>query len=131
MNEKLANEVMKEIDEKLGTIDNPFRAYRLEFPYRVEMTLPQDDHNTKITIDTRSEEVSFARSKEDVLFETELSHKHSKTSYAKHITKFIEEHLWNIPPKEMIVTYTGKPFVQEMTPEEIENYQREVVSGES
>ena len=75
--------------------------------------------------------INYSPAKEDVLFETELFHKHSKTSYAKHITKFIEEHLWNIPPKEMIVTYTGKPFVQEMTQEEIENYQREVVSGES
>ena len=104
--DKLENEVMKELDEQLGTKTNPFGAYRFKIPYRVGMTLPQDNHNTKITIDARSEEVTFVRSKEDVLFETELSHKHSKLIYAKHITKFVEEHLWNVSPKKRIVTYT-------------------------
>ena len=43
MNDKLENEVMKELDDKscpMGKNENPFRAYRLEFPYRVGMTLP-------------------------------------------------------------------------------------------
>ena len=131
MNDKLEIEVMKELDDQLGTKENPFRVYRLEFSYRGEVTLPQDDYNTKITIDTRSEEVTFARLKKDVLFETELFHKHSKLDYAKHITKFVEEHLWNVSSEEMIVTYTGKPFVEGVTKEEIENYRRDVVSGES
>lgn len=128
--DKLKKAVMKELDEQRGTKTNSFREYRLEFPYRVEITLSQDDHNRKITIDTRNEEVTFARSQEDILYGTELSHKNSKLSYAKHITKFIEEHLWNASPEEMIVTYTGKPFVQVMTNEEIQIYQRDVVSGE-
>ena len=132
MNDKLANEVMKELDDKTCPMDkseNPFRAYRVIFPYRVEMTLIQDD--TKITIDTKSEVVSFARSKEDVLFETELSQNHSKLGYAKHIKNYVEENLWKISPKETIVSYTGNPFVQEMTKEEVKNFEREVLSGES
>ena len=75
--------------------------------------------------------MTMARSKEDVLFETELSRNHSKLGYAMHIKNFVEENLWKISPKESIVSYTGKPFVQEMTKEEVKNFEREVVSGES
>ena len=50
MNGKLEKEVMKELVEQLGTNENPFRAYLVEFPFRVEMTLVQND--TNITIDT-------------------------------------------------------------------------------
>ena len=119
------------LDDQLGTKENPFKVYRLEFFCREGVTLPQEDYNTKITIDTSSEEVTFARSKRDFLFETKLFHKYSKLGYAKHITKFVEEHLWNVSSDEMIVTHTGKPFIEEVTKEKIENYQREVVSGES
>lgn len=132
MNDKLENEVMKELDDKTCPMDkneNPFRTYRVVLPYRVEMTLIQDD--TKIIINTKSEVVSFARSKEDVLFEMELPHKHSKLGYAKHIKNYVEENLWKISPTETIVSYTGKPFVSEMTKKELKNFEREVVSGES
>ena len=107
---------------------NPFSAYRIEFPYKVEMTLLEDDGNTKVTIETTSEEVTFSKSKEDALLSTEFSHQHSKLGYAKHIAEYVRNNIWNVLPEDMTVTYTGNPNVEKMTEEEVEEYQREVVS---
>ena len=52
--DKLEQEVIDELNEKIGEPSgNPFAAYCVQFPYRVEITLEEDDHNTRIQIDTK------------------------------------------------------------------------------
>ena len=47
--------------EVMDELENPYRPYSVIFPYEVRFTIPDDDHNTEITIRTRSEEVRLDR----------------------------------------------------------------------
>ncbi len=126
--DKLEQEVIDELNEQIGEPPrNPFAAYCVQFPYRVEMTLEEDDHNTRVQIDTKSEEVVFARSEEDALLGHELTERHSKKVYCKHLTDFARDHMWNANVDDMEITFTGKPTARKLTDEEIDAYEREVV----
>ena len=126
--DKLEQEVIDELNEKIGEPSgNPFAAYCVQFPYRVEMTLPEDDHNTRIQIDTKSEEVTFARSEEDARLAHELTQRHSRRVYCKHITDFARDNMWHVDPENMTITFLDKPSVTKLTDEEVGAYEREVV----
>lgn len=127
--DKLEKDILDELDKQIGEAsDNPFRAYRVCFPYRVEMTLAEDDHNTRITIDTKSEEITFARSEDDARLGHELTQKHSKRVYCNHITEFARDHMWNVPVENMSIFYLDQPTVAELTDEEVDAYERKAVS---
>ena len=64
-NNELETTLEKLEQEVLDEIENPYRPYRVEFPYEVRFTIPNDGHNTEITIRTRSEEVRFGRNEND------------------------------------------------------------------
>ena len=126
--DKLEQEVMDELNEQIGEPSgNPFAAYRVQFPYKVEMTLEEDDHNTKVQIDTKSEEVIFARTEEDALLAHELTQRHSKRVYCKHITEFVRDGMWHIDVDAMTITFLDKPSATKLTDEEVDAYEREVV----
>ena len=55
--------------EVLDELENPYRPYRVVFPYEVRFTIPDDNHNTEITIRTRSEEIRYGRHEKDILFQ--------------------------------------------------------------
>ena len=63
--EDLENEVMEELD------GNPMKAYKIQFPYSVTFSLSDDDHHTQVIINTTSQEVTFARSAQDALYQKE------------------------------------------------------------
>tara|TARA_B100001013_G_scaffold343572_1_gene271566 strand:+ start:2132 stop:2473 length:342 start_codon:yes stop_codon:yes gene_type:complete len=107
--------------------ENPFHPYRIQFPYSVKFSLA-GDNKTHITIHTTSEEIAFARSKEDVLLEKELTDAFSKEGYIKHITNFVGKELSYSNIEECELSYTGTPDIVEMTDEELEVYRREVIS---
>ncbi len=126
--DKLEQEVIDELNEQIGEPPrNPFAAYSVQFPYRVEMTLEEDDHNTRVQIDTKSEEVTFARSAEDALLAHELTQRHSRRVYCKHIADFARENMWHVDPENMTITFTDKPIARKLTDEEVDAYEREVV----
>ncbi len=108
--------------------DNPFHPYKIQFPYCVKFSLAGDNRNTHITIHTTSEEIAFARSKEDVLLEKELTDEFSKEGYIKHITNFVGKELSYSNIETCELTYTGTPDIVEMTDEELEVYRREIIS---
>jgi len=68
--------------EILDEIENPYRPYSVIFPYEVRFTIPSDDHNTEITIRTRSEEVRFGRNEKDILFQKELDNRYGRDTYS-------------------------------------------------
>ena len=126
--DKLEQEVIDELNEKIGEPSgNPFAAYCVQFPYRVEITLEEDDHNTRIQIDTKSEEVTFARSEEDARLAHEQTQKHSKRVYCNHIINFVRDHVWDADPDKMTITYLGNPSITKLTDEEVDAYERELV----
>ena len=113
--EKLEQEVLDELE-------NPYRPYRVEFPYEVRFTIPDDGHNTEITIRTRSEEVRFGRDEKDILLQKEIDNRHGKDTYSKHILNWIAETLPDIKPKDCEVEYLGEPTVTLMNEKEIREF---------
>ena len=120
--DKLENEVMEGIGE------NPFRPYKIQFPYSVQFSLIADDRRTEITIHSISEEMAFARSKKDVLWEKERGDAISKEGYIKHIVDWVAQEMSRMDLGECELSYTGSPDIVEMSEEELEDYRREVIS---
>ena len=122
------NELENEVLDKLG--ENPMRAYKLQFPYQVKFSLKDDDHRTEIIINTISEEVTFARTKKDALLQKERNDAISKDGYTNHIVNWVQNRMCK--PyflKTCDLAYTGTADVSEMSAEELEAYEREVISA--
>ena len=108
--------------------DNPMRTYKVQFPYQVQFTI-DGIKNTEIIINTKSEEFYYSRTKKDVLLMKELSDSHSNISLAKYIINYLNENISTVNPENCHLTFTGKPMVSEMTEEELEEFQREILSA--
>ena len=124
--ETTIDQLENEILEDLG--DNPMRPYLIEFPYSVKFVLAEDGYRTEVFINTISEEMTFARTKKDVLFQKERSDAISKEGYIKHIVNWVADRLYKLDLDNCDLAYTGTPDVVEMTDEELGIYQREIIS---
>ena len=123
--DKLENEVIEELGE------NPMRAYKLQFPYQVKFCLAGDDHRTEVIINTISEEMTFARTKKDALLQKERNDAISKDGYTRHIVNWVQERMCKPYFFETCeLAYTGTADVLEMSDEELEEYERQVISVE-
>ena len=111
----LEQDVMEELE-------NPYRPYRVEFPYEVSFTTPQDENITEILVRTRSEEVRFGRNERDVMLQKGVDNRYGKLTYAKHILNWIAVTLPDIKPKDCEVEYLGEPTVTPMDDEEIREF---------
>jgi len=111
--------------------DNPMRAYKLQFPYQVKFNLADDDNRTEVIINTVSEEIAFARTSNDALLQKERNDAVSKDGYTNHIVNWVQERM-SKPDiiKTCELAYTGTPDVNEMTEQELVDYQREIISIE-
>ena len=124
--EETIDELESEVMEGIGA--NPFKPYKLQFPYCVKFRLATDECRTEIIINTISEEMTFARSKKDVLFQKERCDAVSKEGYIKHIVNWVAQEMSRLDLDDCELSYTGTPDIMEMTEEELENYRREVIS---
>ena len=113
--EKLEQEVLDEIE-------NPYRPYRVEFPYQVRFTIPNDGHNTEITIRTRSEEVRFGRNEKDILLQKGIDSRYGRETYSKRILEWVSKRIPNIDPRECDLEYVGTPTVSLMSHKEVKEY---------
>ena len=99
-------------DQKvLEELENPYRPYRVEFPYEVRFTIPSDDHNTETTIRTRSEEIRFGRDENDILVQKEVDNRYGRNTYSKHILDWVSKRLPDIDPRQCDLEYVGTPRV--------------------
>ena len=117
----------KDLEKKLkqdvvDILDNPYRPYRVEFPYEVSFTTPQDENITEIIVRTRSEEVRFGQNERDVNLQKGMDNRYGRLTYAKHILGWIAETLPDIKPKDCDVEYLGEPTVTLMNDEEIREF---------
>ena len=121
--DKLENEVIENMGE------NPMRAYKLQFPQTVRFRLSEDDNRTEVTISTISEEMTFARSRKDALLQKDRNDAISKDGYTRHIVNWVQERMCKSYFFETCeLAYTGTADVSEMSDEELEEYERQVIS---
>ena len=108
---------------------NPNKMYSVIFPYQVSLTLEADGNETEIIIKTKSEEYYSASSVEDCRFQKEQSDEYSKTAFIKHLIEFVINELYGTEPDGVELLYTGDPIIEEMAPERLEHFERELVHG--
>ena len=100
--------------------ENPYKRYCVEFPFTCSFTIPKDGHNTKVTIDTRSENLMHGTSESDIRLQLEKDHEIDAPLNAKRILKFISDELYGIEPRDIIVTYHPDYTIELATPEKVE-----------
>ena len=128
--DELEQEVIDELNLEYSPEENPNKMYSVVFPYQVRFTIPDDQHNTEIVINTKTEEFYSGRNPQDVLFQKEQSDRYAKTAFIKHIQKYVREELWRVEPEDAHLTYTGKPEVTEMSELRLSTFQREIADNE-
>ena len=128
--DELEQEVIDELNLEYSPEENPNKMYSVVFPYQVRFTIPDDQHNTEVIINTKTEEFYSGRNPQDVLFQKEQSDRYSKTAFIKHIQKYVREELWRVEPEDTHLTYTGKPEVTEMSELRLSTFQREIADNE-
>jgi hypothetical protein len=116
--------------EVLDQLENPYRPYRVIFPYEVRLTIPDDGHNTEITIRTRSEEVRFGRNQKDILLQKELDNRYGRDTYSKHILNWVGERLPSIDPRECDLEYVGEPTVEPMNHQQVKDFNERCLTDE-
>ena len=128
--DELEQEVIDELNLEYSPDENPNKMYSVVFPYQVRFTIPDDQHNTEVIINTKTEEFYSGRNPQDVLFQKEQSDRYAKTAFIKHIQKYVRDELWRVEPEDTHLTYTGKPEVTEMSELRLSTFQREIADNE-
>ena len=116
--------------EVLDELENRYRPYLVIFPYEVRLTIPDDGHNTEITIRTRSEEVRFGRNEKDIFLQKELDNRYGRNTYSKHILDWVSKKLSNIDPRHCNLVYPQEPYVRPMDMYDVKEYIDEVLDDE-
>ena len=111
-------------------MENPYSAYSVKFPYTVSFSFPDDDHNTKITIESTSVLLSYGRDETDIFHQMKMDQEHSHATHAKHLINWIDSKLWAIDPREVDVTYGDGHKIKLMTDEEIEEFREDCLNDE-
>ena len=120
--EDLETELDNLEQEVMDELENPYRPYSVIFPYEIRFTIPDDDHNTEITIRTRSEEVRYGRNQKCILRQKELDNRYGRDTYSKHILNWVGERLPDIDPRECDLEYIGTPTVSLMGHNEVKEF---------
>ena len=128
--DELEQEVIDDLNLEFTPDENPNKMYSVVFPYQVRFTIPDDQHNTEIVINTKTEEFYSGRNPQDVLFQKEQSDRYSKTAFIQHIQKYVRDELWRVKPEDAHLTYTGKPEITEMSDPRLASFQREIADNE-
>ena len=128
--DELEQEVIDELNLEYSPEENPNKMYSVVFPYQVRFTIPDDQHNTEVIINTKTEEFYSGRNPQDVLFQKEQSDRYSKEGLIKYIMEHIRDELWSVEPEDARLTYTGKPEVTEMSELRLAAFQREIADNE-
>ena len=116
--------------EVLDELENPYKPYRVIFPYEVRLTIPDDGHSTEITIRTKSEEVRYGRNQKDILLQKELDNRYGRDTYSKHILNWVGERLASINPRECDLEYVGTPTVSLMDHQEVKDFTERCLTDE-
>ena len=112
-------EITDEVLHQIEKPENPYQPYRVEFAFKCTFTIPEDDHNTKVTIETRSEHLHHGLSERDVRLQIEKDHELDGPLNAKRILKFVRDGMWGIEPRDVTVEYGPDPIIELASPEKV------------
>jgi hypothetical protein len=104
------------------------QPYQTITHYKVSLTLP-DDETTQVIIKTKSAGVCFATSQEDALAQTKIENQYSQSSYTSYILGYVRDNLFGIDADDADIIYTKEPTIKLMTGDELQDFQRDVVSA--
>jgi len=102
--------------------------YQTITQYEVSLTIP-DDETTEVIIKTKSAGVAFATSPQDALNQTKTANEYSQQSYASYILRYVRDNLLTIDVNDVTLTYTQDPTINPMTDDDLQGFQRDVVSA--
>ena len=105
-----------------------YHPYETITHYTCSFTIP-DDETTEVTIKTKSAGVCFATSPEDALAQTKTGNQYSHQSYASYILGYVKDNLLMIDVADTDLIYTDEPTVTSMSDEDLQDFQRDVVSA--
>jgi len=125
--EKTLDELEEEV---MDEIENPYLPFEVTFPYVVRLSIPDDGHNTEITIRTRSQEVRFGRHARDILLQKEVDNQYGRETYTKHILDWVSDKLPNIDPRQCNLVYPQEPSVKLLDDHEVREYIEEVLDDD-
>ena len=112
----IEDEVLRDIEKP----ENPYKRYRVEFPFTCIFTIPEDGHNTKVTIETRSENLMNGTSESDIRLQMEKDHEIDGPLNAKRTLKFVQGAMWGIEMSDVTVNYHPEFTVELATPEKVQ-----------
>ena len=117
-------------DEGYGMTDEntTHHPYQTITHYTCSLTIP-DDETTEVIIKTKSAGVAFATSPEDALNQTKTSNEYSQSSYASYILRYVRDNLLTIDADDADLIYTDEPTINPMTDDDLQGFQRDVVSA--
>ena len=107
----LEDEVLREIEKP----ENPLKTYCVQFPFT--FTLPD---KTRVTIETRSENLMHGTSESDIRLHLEKDHEIDAPLNAKRILRFVGDNLWEIEPRDVSVEYGPNPFIEITSSERVQ-----------
>ena len=91
---------------------NKLNRYRVVFPFTCRFTIPSDDHNTTVTVTTKSACLMHGTSENDVQTHLDTEHEIDGPLHSKRILKFVREEMWQIDPREVEVSYDQPPTIE-------------------
>jgi hypothetical protein len=103
-------------------------AYQTITHFTCSLTIP-DDETTEVIIKTKSAGVAFATSPQDALQQTKTANHYSQQSYASYILGYLRDNLLTIDVNDVTLTYTQDPTINPMTDDDLQGFQRDVVSA--
>ena len=125
MSDELDEKLEKLEVEVMESLDNPYSTYLVEFPYTCSLTIPDDDHITKVMIESKSQVLRYGRDCHDIELQMQLDMKQGKPTYAKHIIQWVNDRLSNINPRDVDIKYGDISTIKPMTDEQIEEFKED------
>ena len=110
--------------------DKPLKSFMVQFPYKVQYSLPNDE-KTEVIILTYSEQMHYAKTKEDALKQHECFMRDSSDSLRRYISDEVSHSLRKISEEENIeycnISETGTPDVIEYSEDKLIDYRKDVL----
>ena len=114
----------QEVIDELNTTHHPYETIA---HYTCRFITP-NDATTEVTIRNQTAGVCFATSPEDALAQTKTGNQYSHQSYASYILGYVRDNLLTIDVEDRNLTFIDEPTICPMSDENLQDFQRDVVS---